>query len=397
MNRLSFSHPVVRAAFCVFLVLLPLLTAWNLAIAPDHPKLEIKIGPKLAGVTRPLPLNWSLSSLIDGSLQKAITERVTQALPIRPMLVRFNNELKFELFGELTLPGVVRGKNGHLIEQFYLDDYCNRTEGIVETRARATIPKLKEVQDYYRARGSVFIYLITPSKVAHLPEYFVDLQSCPSTLAARTGFVPRYVNLLRQAGIDVVDTATFIHSLKGKYEVELFPQGGTHWNDIGGAQAANLIVQEINRQAGKILVPPATFTYTISGVTHGVDRDLADLINVLFPPTAYLTPKVKFQPSASCANHPSSKLNVAVVGSSFTHLPAEILARDNCLSGLNTYFYLNLSRHGGQPYQRLQSNLTEKDLGALRDTNIMIVEENESFAGTHSYIETLRQLLAKQQ
>jgi hypothetical protein len=195
----------------------------------------------------------------------------------------------------------------------------------------------------------------------------------------------------------VVDTATFIHSLKGKYEVELFPQGGTHWNDIGGAQAANLIVQEINRQAGKILVPPATFTYTISGVTHGVDRDLADLINVLFPPTAYLTPKVKFQPSASCADHPSSKLNVAVVGSSFTHLPAEILARDNCLSALNTYFYLNLSRHGGHPYQRLQSNLTERDLGALRDTNIMIVEENESFAGTHSYIETLRQLLAKQQ
>ncbi len=156
MNRLSFSHPVVRATFCIFLVLLPLLTAWNLAVAPNRPKLEIKIGPKLAGVTRQLPLNWSLSSLIDGSLQKALTERITQALPIRPLLVRFNNELKFELFGELTLPGVVRGAHGHLIEQFYLDDYCNRTEGMVETRARATIPKLKAVQDYYRSRGIRF-------------------------------------------------------------------------------------------------------------------------------------------------------------------------------------------------------------------------------------------------
>ena len=88
---------------------------------------------------------------------------------------------------------------------------------------------------------------------------------------------------------------------------------------------------------------------------------------------------------------------VAVVGSSFTHLPAEILARDNCLSALNVYFYFNLSRHGGHPYQRLQSNLTEKDLSTLRDAKIMILEENESFAGTHSYIEALRELLAKPQ
>lgn len=397
MSRLSFSHPSIRAACCLFLIALPLLTAWNLAVATSHPKLEIKIGPKLSGVTRQLPLNWSLSSLVDGSLQKAITERVTEALPIRPLLVRFNNELRFELFGELTLPGVVRGAHGNLIEQFYLDDYCNRTEGMAETRARATIPKLKDVQDYYRSRGAVFIYLITPSKVAHLPEYFVKPETCPSTAAARTEFVPKYTNLLKQAGINVLDTATLIHSLRGKYEVELFPQGGTHWNDIGGALAATAIAEKINRQAGQVLAPPFTFTYTISGVTSGVDRELADVINVLFPPTAYLTPKVKFQPSASCADHPSSKLNVAVVGSSFTHLPAEILARENCLSALNVYFYLNLSRHGGQPYRRLQSNLTEKDLGALRDAKIMILEENESFAGTHSYIESLRELLAKPQ
>ena len=29
--------------------------------------------------------------------------------------------------------------------------------------------------------------------------------------------------------INVVDTASLIHSLRGHYEVELFPQGGAHW------------------------------------------------------------------------------------------------------------------------------------------------------------------------
>lgn len=391
MSRLSSFHPAVRAACCLLLLGLPVLTAWNLA----NPKQEIKIGPKLAGVTRPPALDWSLPAMIDGSLQKAITSRVTEALPIRPLLVRFNNELRFELFGDLTLPGVVHGANGHLIEQVYLDEYCSRTEDMAETRAQAIIPKLREIQEYYRSRGAVFIYVISPSKVAHLPEYFVKPGQCPSTPAARTEFIPKYASLLKQAGIAVVDTATFIHSLKGKYEIELFPQGGSHWNEIGGARVATLIAEEINRQAGQVLAPPFTFTYKISGVTQGVDRELADLLNVFFPPLAYQTPKVTFQPSASCADHPSAKLNVAVVGSSFTHLPAEILARDNCLSALNTYFYLTLSRHGGFPYRRLQSDLTPDDLKPLRDAKILLLEENESFAGASGYVEAFRELLAK--
>lgn len=391
MSRLSSFHPAVRAACCLLLLGLPVLTAWNLA----NPKQEIKIGPKLAGVTRPPVLDWSLPAMIDGSLQKAITSRVTEALPIRPLLVRFNNELRFELFGDLTLPGVVHGANGHLIEQVYLDEYCSRAEDMAETRAQAIIPKLREIQEYYRSRGAVFIYVISPSKVAHLPEYFVKPGQCLSTPAARTEFIPKYASLLKQAGVAVVDTATFIHSLKGKYEIELFPQGGSHWNEIGGARVATLIAEEINRQAGQVLAPPFTFTYKISGVTQGVDRELADLLNVFFPPLAYQTPKVTFQPSASCADHPSAKLNVAVVGSSFTHLPAEILARDNCLSALNTYFYLTLSRHGGFPYRRLQSDLTPDDLKPLRDAKILLLEENESFAGASGYVEAFRELLAK--
>ncbi|MBR2121097.1 MAG: alginate O-acetyltransferase [Afipia sp.] len=397
MNRLSFSHPAVRAAFCIFLVLLPLLTAWNLVVAPDHPKLEIKIGPKLAGVTRQLPLNWSLSSLIDGSLQKAITERVTQALPIRPLLVRFNNELKFELFGELTLPGVIQGAGGQLIEQLYFDEYCSRTEGLAETRSRSVISKLKDIQDYYRSRGAVFIYLISPSKVAHMPEHFLTGAACPSTIAARTQFIPQYANLLKQSGIHVLDLATFIHGLKGTYEVDLFPQGGSHWNDIGGARVATLIAEEINRQAGKVLAPPFTFTYTISGATSGVDRELADLLNTFFPTMAYLTPKVKFQPSVSCATYPSRTIETAFVGSSFSHLPAEILMRDNCLTALNTYFYLSLSRFGGEPYRKLQADLPDSDLTRLRDAKIMIVEENESFAGTAGYIDRLRKIVSPAQ
>src|SRR4051794_11712392 len=181
MPRLSFSHPIIRAAFSLLLLALPLATAWNLAIAPTHPSLTIRIGPKLGGVTRDAPVVLSWSSLRDGSFQKAVASRVTDAMPIRPLLIRINNEIRFELFGELTAPQVVRGGKGQLIERSYLEEYCTRTEAQAATLAAGMIPKLKDIQDYYRAHGAIFLYLVTPSKAAHLPEYFVDRLPCPST------------------------------------------------------------------------------------------------------------------------------------------------------------------------------------------------------------------------
>jgi alginate O-acetyltransferase complex protein AlgJ len=390
MNPIALSHPIVRAAFCALLLLLPLASAWNLAVAPNHPALAIRIGPKLGGVTRDVPVILSWSSLRDGSFQKAVSGRVTEAMPVRPLLIRINNEIRFELFGELTAPYVVRGANGHLIERSYLEEYCSRTEGMGAAFAADIIPKLRDIQDYYRGHGGIFVYVVSPSKAAHLPEYFVDRAPCPSTPAARTQLVSQYVDALKQAGIHVVDTASLIHSLKGRYEVDLFPQGGVHWNDIGGAQAVSAIVEEINRQGGREIVPPFTFTYTLSGVTGGADRELVDLLNVFFPPLGYLTPKVKFSPSASCADHPARRLNAAMVGSSFSHLPARILIEDNCLTDLNLYYYARLGRFGGAPYRELQRNLGDADLQGLRDAKIMIVEENESFVARTGYVNELR-------
>jgi hypothetical protein len=393
MRRLSFSHPLVRAAFCLLLLALPLASAWNLAVAPNHPALAIRIGPKLGGVTRDAPVSLSWASLRDGSFQKAVSSRVTDAMPVRPLLIRINNELRFELFGELTAPQVFRGAHGQLIERSYLEEYCARTEGQAAKLAADMIPKLKDIQNYYRARGGIFLYLVTPSKAAHLPEYFVDRLLCPSTPAARTQLVPRYVNLLLQAGIDVVDTASLIHALKGQYEVELFPQGGVHWNDIGGARAVTAVVEDINRQAGRQMVPPFTFTYTLSGVTSGVDRDLADLLNVFFPPLTYLTPKVKFQTAVPCADTPARSIDAALVGSSFSHLPGQILIKDNCLLNLNVYYYMHLGRFGGVPYRELQRDLKDADLAHLRDAKIVILEENESAIARNGYVNELHRVV----
>ena len=392
MGSLSLSRPIVRAAFCAFLALLPLGAAWNLVTAQYFPRLAIKIGPRLGGVTYETSVSLSWPEIRDGKFQKAIVSRVTEAMPVRPLLIRINNEIRFHLFGELTAPNVFRGSHGQLIEQTYLDDYCSRTEGKGARLAAVAIPKLQDIQNFYQARGAIFVYLVTPSKAAHLPEYFVDRLPCPSTQAARTQLVPDYVGALRRAGINVVDTASLIHSLKGAYPFELFPQGGVHWNDVGGAVAVSALVEQINRLAGHEIIPPFKFTYTMSQPAKGADRELADLLNVFFPPLGYQTPKVAYQPSVPCADSPARQLDVTMVGSSFGHLPSHIMVEANCLARLQFYYYGTLGRFGGEPYRELQRNLPDSDLNAWRDAKVMILEENESFMASDKvgYVDQLR-------
>ena len=390
MSRFALTRPVMRLIVGLSLALLPLISAWNLLM----PTRQIQIGPTLGGVTNETPVVFSWASIRDGSFQKAVTERLTEAFALRRILIRINNEVRMELFGELSSPNVVRGNKGQLIERLYLEDYCSRVEGQGAELAARNIPKLRDIQNYYIGRGGQFLYVLSPSKAAHLPEYFVDKVPCPSTPAARTKLIGDYVAALKQAGINVLDTATLIHSLKGKYDFDLFPQGGVHWNDVGGARAVSAIVDELNRQAGRPIIPSFTFTWTLSSAA-GADRELVDLLNVFFPPLAYMTPKVKYTTAASCADHPARQLEIAMVGSSFSHLPAAILVEHNCLARLNLHYYARLGRFGGVPYRELQRNLDEAAMRPMRDAKIMIVEENEAFAARNGYVDILRDIVTK--
>jgi alginate O-acetyltransferase complex protein AlgJ len=392
MGCMALRHPAPRLSLAAILLLLPSIGIWNMAAGPDH---GIRLGPKLGGVTETAPIILSWSAIRDGSLQKAIASRVTDAFALRPILIRLNNEIRSELFGDYTSAYVVRGAKGHLVGRFYLDEYCSRTEGMGTELAAGILPRLTAIQEHYRSSGGTFVYLISPSKAAHLPEYFLDRFNCPSTLAARAQLLPDYVDKLRAAGINVVDGANLIHSKKGQHEVPLFPEGGEHWNDIGSALVVTAIVEEINRQLGREVIPPFRFTYVLSNSKSNADRELADLLNVFFPPLGYLTAKLTFDQPAACTSHEASQLPIALVGSSFGFMPAPMMVEHNCLSRLNFYYYAKLGRFGGQPFRELKQNLTESEMAEAINVRVLILEENESFVGRSNYVPLLQNLIAK--
>jgi hypothetical protein len=266
-----------------------------------------------------------------------------------------------------------------LIEKAYLDEYCARNLAAFEPKARGWAAQLKEVQDFYTARGKIFIYLITPSKLTYMPENFPRaLSSCASSERDRNGLLPLYGRLLADAGVRFVDTATLIHGLKGKYEVDLFPAGGVHWNAIAIANAEDAILAEINRQAGSAIAPKLSWKYKVVDRAKGTDRDLLDLLNVLLPNARYATARVAYQAAKPCDEMPAASLKTAMIGDSFAATLGQTLIKDGCLSRLEGYNYLYRGLSAGPRYQIVKNRLSASDILPLRDADIVILEENES-------------------
>ncbi len=392
----SLTRSRLLALAMALLLALPAATAWNLFARSHAPKLEIRIGRQLRGVVEPPPpFQWSWQAFANGDNQRAIAHEVTESIPLRRVLVRVNNQIRYKLFGQFGAPGILRGADGHLIEKGYLDEYCARDLAAMEAPARLWASQLKELQDFVQSRGHVFIYLITPSKVAHFPEAFVNRHPCKSLPRDREGKVPAFVAMLKQTGVNVIDAATLTHSMKGKYPFGMFPQGGVHWNQLAVAYAANALINEINRQRRTSPIAPLQWTFTISDNATGEDRDLLDLLNILLPRPEYTVPIVRYAPR-QCGVE--AKLDVAVVGGSFIHVLSETLARAACLHGLKGYNYLYGGMRGGPGYTMLQRRLTAADIMPIADADIVILEENESVfpqAVGHA-TELYRQLLRKQ-
>lgn len=387
----SFTDRRFRLAFYAAILLLPAWTLWNMAALQWQPSLAFRVGPRLDGVTQTLPLEWNWQAIKSGNFQRAITNRVAAGFPFQRILVRINNEIRATLFGEVTAPGVVRGRGGQLVEDFYVNAYCGITPDLAERRARETIPMLRDLADYYRARGATFLYVVTPSKVAAMPEAFVGGETCAAPREIRSRLVADYVALLRQSGIPVVDTANLIYKHGGPQGTDMYPMGGAHWNALGAAYAAREVEQAINRAAGRALLPPFEFSYAMSADSGIADRDLTGVLNVLFPPLGYPTPEVTYRQPVACETSAASTLEAAIVGSSYMHSLGSILIEQACLSRLNVYFYLYQGRFGGVPYGVLQpADLTESDYAPLRDVRIMILEDNEGFLNRpNPYVEDL--------
>lgn len=381
MSRAFFARlPIFGCAG--FIVFLFLTVVWNFAVERDWPKLRIRSASPLAGVSHPKPAQWTLDAFLSGETQKAVSTNLGRSLLVFPISVRAKNQLVFSLFGHSAAPGVVIGRNGQLYQQSYIDEFCARDGAADPARLDAWASSLRRVQDAAAAAGKGFVYLIAPSKAAR---YSGDLPT-DAACAARIGAMPEKLTPYRAAlagkGVRFVDGPALIDARRKDYAMPLFPRGGTHWNNL----AAALALQEATRLA-PTPVGVLAFDWAPAPEAVDTDRDLLDLLNLLWPDTSYPTPVVtRATPPQRCARAP----RLLAMGDSFLEEILLAATLTPCPPQVDYWFYmrgenetgvdlLHYRRPPGDPSKGQRVPAVPADLVEnLRGADLIVLEENET-------------------
>ncbi|MBV8850431.1 MAG: alginate O-acetyltransferase, partial [Methylobacteriaceae bacterium] len=102
------------------------MTVWNLTVAAMFPRLIIRNWNQLYGLVEETSPPPTLSNFVSGDVQAAVSRQIGAALPIYAPAVRTRNQIEYSLFGLVSTPAVVFGREKRLYERAYIDEYCKR-------------------------------------------------------------------------------------------------------------------------------------------------------------------------------------------------------------------------------------------------------------------------------
>ena len=338
---------------------------------------SMKLAPALAGVTVPVKARFSWNGVLHGSYQADYARMIGTRMPLYPSAVRLRNQIQYSLFGASGTPAVAVGPGPNLFEVAYADEYCSRNVAAWHETALHWAGQIREMQDIEERRGHAFLYVLTPSKVAHYPDVLPTGYSCPASARDRSEFIPAWVAALRAAGVHVADTTAVMFAADKAYPFRMYPAGGSHWNGVGAALSEQAVMRELDRVAPAGGFTPFTFTWHMIGHAEGLDIDIARLMNLIwqFPagpaPVADVTPA---QPPMPCP-----QTRVVVVGGSFSHALLEYLHKATCNPPAVEYEYwraytvrwTDLGADARPGVDEAERN------AAIRDADVLVYEENE--------------------
>jgi hypothetical protein len=332
--------------------------------------------PPLAGMRA----NWfypgqSLSSLMDGSFQKSSEFLLEDLFPFRAAIVRTTNQVYYSLFARSYMyrNEVVIGRRQYLYETVYLQHYCNtQREKHTQEEFDRWAKTIESLGDFFTKRGQSFLFVLTPSKAAYYPEYLPQWAGC-------SGQPPRPEYFLATAAlprthVPYVDLSKLVLDAKGKYPLQLFNRGGTHWNMLGVALSAQEMAAKISAQ-GMVKLPQVRFSYVVDNHPNGIDTDLLDVLNLWTPNRNYPTARVSFERAPEGLRHAP---RIAIVGGSFMGQMSQALHDTNMFESVDYYFYLMMEHVSFPPLPHPQpSPYTAEYYRELLAADIVILEENE--------------------
>jgi alginate O-acetyltransferase complex protein AlgJ len=389
-RKLLRRSPIFAAAG--FIGFLFLATVWNWAVQSYFPKLRIRSAEPLIGVTEPAPTPLSFAALLSGEMQKSVSSNFGRTLPVFNISVRAKNQFLYSLFRASGAPGTVIGVQDQLYQQPSIDAYCNAGAPPSAEVLGEWGQKIRSIQDILDAKGKHFVYLITPTKSATYPQYLPREIPCPGASINRLAPVRA---TLDARSVRYVDGPALMTNSKPNYPVELFARGGTHWNLLAGALAARKITDALpGSPLGRY-----DFDWVEIERARETDRDLLDLLNLIWPDDHYPTALVKGRDNQTpCERAPP----MLAIGASFLFEVDFAFAQAVCAPDIDDYWYYYSPEGHGLLRRRFHIQKGSVNTGppspgggdrelleSLNRAQIVVLEENESVIAQRSEVDDL--------
>lgn len=355
-----------------FLAFCGVQIGWNAAVGGRWPELRFHLKPP-PGYVAGGSVTPSVSTVLDGTWQHDIASRLGVQVMIYRSALQWKHQAYYSLLGMSGVSNIIVGRQRELIERNYVNEFCRRDPLTIRQLSASWAGRLRALQDVVEARGQMFLYVITPSKVAVHPEYLPAGYPCPGAARASEKLTV-YLAALHDAGVHVVDGPAVVKAARGRDVFDAFPQGGIHWDAAGAALAAQAVIRALDEKGAHL--SPFVFTAASRNDPQGWDRDLSEVLNLVFK-LSYPVPVLTYQSEPVVPCRPT---HIVEIAGSFIYQLNDALAQTACPPETRTYFYWhNLTQRTSEGWLHKQpENPQQRAADILHWADIVILEENDA-------------------
>jgi hypothetical protein len=234
------------------------------------------------------------------------------------------------------------------------------------------------LQTLLAARNIPLILSISPSKAAMYPQ---DIPACynPEKRSHSNGYNVM-VELLQKSKIPCVDGPLLLNARKNDVAAPLMARCSSHWNNYGAFYSCDRFVAIAESLTRTSMGHPVVKSVTINHIPPSYDRELADIMNVVWIPWDYPIIHTTFGNSDTTGTRRKPRL--LIEGGSFNWAWLDVMFSSKCIKSADFYYYYSKSYGKHFYHDSLYDNITldpKIDWGkTLAKIDIVVIEINQS-------------------
>ncbi len=248
----------------------------------------VKVQPLNGSINKIVKPEFNFESWFFEEFQVQTEKYLNQNFGFRNWLVRLNNQLRYSLFNKAQARKVIIGKENYLFEDSYINAYFGK-DFLGKKDIDEQIWKLRVIQDSLKTHGVDVILVFAPSKGSFYPEYIPEKYDTICGITNHEYYIEQSIGM----GINYIDFSTWFKNMKNTSNYCLYPKTGIHWSYYGMNLVTDSLVRYIENLK-KIDMPDLLWdTIEVKKEIFGVDKDIEDGMNLLFPISNFAMPYPK--------------------------------------------------------------------------------------------------------